>query len=235
MKLSRRSFVGSVSAIGAGVATIGTLGASHEADGQIVYMPGDWHGAEFDKLCKSKARVKQVFDATSLAEGGPLSPIKNSFNGLQFGYSVPPDQIKIVAALRGQANLLNFDDSMWEKYKLGEYTKTDDPKTKAPAVRNVFYAKDAALTSTNVNDKTSVYQDYSIEALCGRGMTMLSCHNATMHQAAGIVRRFSLSVMPDEVTKDLQAHMLPGCISVPAMVAAVAMLQCDGKYAYTMG
>jgi hypothetical protein len=29
--------------------------------------------------------------------------------------------------------------------------------------------------------------------------------------------------------------MLPGSISVPAMVAAVAVLQCDGKYAYTMG
>jgi len=232
MKLSRRSFVGSISA---GVAAIGTLGASSEAEGQMIYMPADWHGAEFDKLLKSKARVKQVFDATSIADGGPLGPIRNSINGLQFGYNVAGDQIKIVAALRGQANLLNFDDSMWEKYKLGEYSKTDDPKTKAPAVRNVFYAKDAALTSANVNDKTSIYQDYSIEALCGRGMTMLSCHNATMHQAAGIVRRFSLSVTADEVTKDLQAHMLPGCISVPAMVAAVAVLQCDGKYAYTMG
>ncbi len=229
MRLSRRSFVGSM---GAGVAAMGALGG---AEAQTIYMPADWHGAEFDKLLKSKARVKQVFDATSIQEGGPLSPIKNSFNGLHFGYAVPADQIRIVAALRGQANLMNFDDSMWAKYKLGEYTKTEDPQTKAPAVRNIFYPKDAALTSTDINDHKSIYQDYSIEALCARGMTVLSCHNATMHQAAGIVKRFSLTVTPDEVTKDLQAHMVPGAISVPAMVAAVAMLQCDGKYAYTMG
>ncbi len=230
MKVSRRSFVGGV---GAGVAALGVMSRS-EVEAQTIYMPADWHGAEFDKLLKSKARVRQLFDATSIAEGGPMGPIKNSLNGLQFGYSVAADQIKMVAALRGQANLMNFDDSMWAKYKLGEYTKTEDPKTKAPAVRNVFYPR-MGYTSTDAKDKESVYQDYSIEALCGRGMQMLSCHNATMHQAAGIVRRFALTQTPDEVTADLQAHMVPGAISVPAMVAAVAMLQCEGKYAYTMG
>jgi hypothetical protein len=33
---------------------------------------------------------------------------------------------------------------------------------------------------------------------------------------------------------DLQSHTLPGVISVPAMVAAIAMLQNEGRYAYIM-
>ena len=231
MQRSRRSFVG---AMGAGLAAMGTLGAEPRAEGQLVYKTDDWHMAEFDKLMKVKAKVKQVFDATSLADGGPLNPMKNSFNGLQFGYGVAPDQIKIIGAFRGQANLMNFDDSMWEKYRLGEYTKQEDSKTGKPATRNIFYSKGEG-TSKDINDPRSVWQDYSIEALASRGLVLLSCHNATMHQAAGLIKRFSLTQSADEVARDLQAHMIPGAISVPAMVAAIAMLQSGGGYAYTAG
>jgi hypothetical protein len=232
MSMSRRSFVGSV---GASVAALGTLAASAEhADAQLIYMPNDWHMAEFDKLLKSKARVKQVFDVSNLAGGEFMSPIKNSINGLQFGFKIPVDQINVVAALRGSANLLNFDDSMWEKYQLGEYTKTDDPKTSKPATRNLFFLKKEGATS-DVQDHNSIYQDYSVQALTPRGLTLLSCHNATTNAAGRIIKKLGLKVEVDEVVKDLQSHMLPGVISVPAMVSAIAMLQCEGKFAYTTG
>jgi len=229
MNLTRRSFVG---AIGSGAAVIGlNLPA---ADAQILYMPADWHAAEFDKLLKSKARVRQVFDCDKIESGEIFGPMKNSINGLHFGFGIPADQIKVVAALRGQANLLNFDDSMWEKYRLGEYTKVDDPKTGKPAVRNPFYPKkDSKITDPQ--DRESIYQDYTIEALCERGLTLLSCHNATENQVRGIVKKFALTTPVEDIVKDLQAHMLPGCISVPAMVSAIAMLQCEGHYAYTTG
>ena len=232
MGMSRRSFVGSV---GAGVAALGTLGASaSNAEAQFVYMPNDWHMAEFDKLLKSKARVKQLFDCEKLDNGDFLSPIKNSINGLQFGYNIPADQIKMVGALRGSANLINFDDSMWEKYQLGEYTKTDDPKTSKPAIRNPFFTRKEGL-SKDPQDQKSMYQDYSAQAMMDRGMVFLSCHNATTHQAQGIIKKFGLKADVDEVVKDMQSHMLPGVISVPAMVSAIAMLQVDGKFAYTIG
>jgi hypothetical protein len=243
MNVSRRKFVGSM---GAGVAALGTLNAaggqaaqapnsaSGPEHGHMVYLTDDWHMAEFDKLCKSKARVKQVYDCEAIKEGDLFNPMKNSINGLQFGFGIPADQIKVVGALRGPANLLNFDDSMWEKYKLGEYTKTNDPKTQQPATRNVFYPKKEGGT-TDVQDRASVYQDYSIEALMGRGLQLLSCHNATENQARAIIKKFSLTVPLEEMVHDLQAHMLPGVISVPAMVAAIAMLQSEGRFAYTMG
>jgi hypothetical protein len=232
MGMSRRSFVGSM---GAGVAALGSLGASaSNADGQVIYMPADWHAAEFDRLVKSKARVKQLFDVDKLDNGGFLNPMKNSINGLHFGFNIPADQIKIVAALRGNAVVVNFDDSMWEKYKLGDYGKVDDPMTSKPAVRNIFYPKKPG-GSTDPESQDSIYQDFSLEALLGRGMQLLNCHNATNFVARGIVKKLSLTVPAAEVAHDLEAHTLPGVISVPAMVAAIAILQVDGHYAYTAG
>jgi hypothetical protein len=232
MSMSRRSFVGSV---GAGVAALGSLGASAPtAEAQMIYMPADWHAAEFDKLLKSKARVKQLFDVDKLDNGSFLNPMKNSFNGLHFGFNIPADQIKIVAALRGNAVVVNFDDSMWEKYKLGDFGKVDDPKTSSPALRNVFYPKKAG-GSTDPESPDSIYQDFSLEALMARGLQLLNCHNATNFVARGLVKKLSLTVTAAEVAHDLEAHTLPGVISVPAMVAAIAMLQVDGHYAYTAG
>jgi hypothetical protein len=232
MSMSRRSFVGSV---GAGVAALGALGAgASNAEAQLVYMPNDWHTAEFDKLLKSKARVKQLFDCEKLDNGEFLSPVKNSVNGLQFGFNIPADQIKMVGALRGSANLINFDDSMWEKYQIGEYTQTNDPKTSKPAVRNPFFTKKDGL-SKDPQDPKSAFQDYTVQAMMERGMTFLSCHNATTNQARNIIKKFALKAELDDVVRDLQAHMLPGVISVPAMVSAIAMLQVDGKFAYTVG
>ncbi len=231
MKLTRRSFVGTIASA---AAVAGVALPSSDAEAQLVYMPGDWHAAEFRKLVEVKAKIKQLYDASTVNEGGPFNSMKNSLNGLHFGFGVPVDQIKIVGAFRGLANLMCFDDSMWEKYKLGEFANVKDPKIAKPAERNVFYPK-LGYTATEVNDPKSVYQDYGIEALLPRGLTLLSCHNATTFAARGIVKKQALTATVDDVVKDLQAHMLPGTISVPAMVAAIAVLQGDGGFSYIAG
>jgi hypothetical protein len=56
--------------------------------------------SEFNQLAKNPARVKQVFDITRVGEGSSLNNIKNSLNGLHFGFGIPNEQIKIVAARR---------------------------------------------------------------------------------------------------------------------------------------
>lgn len=224
MNVTRRSFV---SGIGAGAAAL----ALPAAEGQLVFKQTDWHFAEFDKLLKSTAKVKQIFDAKSIADGGFLTPLKNSFNGLHFGFGIPADQIRIVAALHGPANLMNFDDSMWEKYRLGEYTKINDPKTSKPVTRNPFFAKKYG-PATDPNDRTSIYQDASIETLQSRGMQLLSCHNSTEGVVHALIEQFSLKTPAEEMVADLQSHMVAGAIAVPAMVAAIALLQSEGHYTY---
>jgi hypothetical protein len=230
MKVTRRSFIGSV---GTGVAAATTIaGSLASAHADLVYQHNDWNFAAFDKLIKFKGKGKQVYDCHPINEGDFLGAIKNSFNGLQFGYGIPADQIKIVAAMHGPANSINFDDSMWAKYKIGEWLKIDDPDTKKPATRNIFYPKKNPKGGTNPSDRSSVYQDPGIEALIPRGLQLLGCHNATEGQAATLVKHNSLTASVEEVVQDLQTHALPGVIFVPAMVAAISILQTEGKYSY---
>lgn len=229
MDLNRRSFVGM---IGGGLAVAAAAGTTTRlVDAQLVYELTDWHRADFDKLVKDTAIVKQVYDIKAIGEGKFLSNMKNALNGFRYGFHVPHDQVRLVAALHGPSNMLNFDDSMWEKYQLGEWLKVDDPKTGKPATRNIYLRKSAGA-STDPNDKSSIFQDTSIEALQSRGAHFLSCHTATEEQAVTLSARSSLKTPPEEIVKDLQAHTVPGVLIVPAMVAAISLLQSEGRFTY---
>ncbi len=127
--------------------------------------------------------------------------------------------------------MLNFDDSMWEKYRLGEWLKVTDPKTGKPAVRNIYYPK-ASSDSKDPNDRTSVFQDTGMQALQSRGVQFLSCHTATEEQARVLVKQYSLTDSAERIVQDLQAHTLPGILIVPSMVAAISLLQSEGHYTY---
>jgi intracellular sulfur oxidation DsrE/DsrF family protein len=234
MKVSRRSFLGTV---GSGVAAITVGAASAEgalAETPLVYEHGDWKFAEFDKLLKFKGRGKQMYDLHGMDDGSFFNAMKNSINGLVYGYGVPAEEIKLVTCTHGSSNLMNFDDSMWEKYKIGELAKVTDRETGKPALRNVYYPKKNPKGSTELNDRKSIYQDDSIEALLGRGLQMLCCHNATTAQANALIKQNALTAPVEEVVADLQTHTLPGVIVVPAMVAAISMLQSEGHYTYIM-
>ncbi len=232
MKVSRKVFVGRAAAAFAAVAAGGS-----RADAQLVYRHSDWKFAEFDRLVHSRARVKQVFDATAINEGRFLNNIKNSLNGLQFGFEIPAAQLQIIAALHGPANTVNFNDSAWEKYHFGEVFKVTDPATGKPTVRNPFYASKAGAElhypSQDPNHEDSPYQDRSMQGLQARGVKFLSCHSANEEFARLLIHQLKLSVEPDDLVKDLESRSYPGVLVVPSMVAAIALLQADGHYAYT--
>ena len=229
--LTRRSFVGQATA---SLAALGAMASS--ANPQLVYKRADWKIAEFDQLVKNPARVKQVFDENQIGGGKFLNNIKNSLNGLHFGSNIPSDQIKITAAMHGPANVLNFDDYVWQKYRIGEWLKVEDPKTGQPAVRNPFFASKAALelhyATQDPNDENSLFQDTSIQALQLRGVQFLCCHTATEEQSRLLIRQFALSQQPEEIVKDLFGHTVPGVLVVASMVAAIALLQSEGHYSY---
>ena len=230
-RMSRRFFVEQATAGVAALGAAGSVGA-----GQLVYRAGDWKIAEFERLVKDVARVKQVFDATQVGEGKFLNSIKNSLNGLHFGFNIPVKQIKVVAAMHGPANLLNFDDYVWEKYRVGEWLKVDDPKTGGAAVRNPFYVSKVAVgaqgSDQDPNDESSALQDSSMQTLQSRGVQFLCCHTATEEQARVLVRQYGLSGQPEEIVRDLLAHTWPGVLVVASMTAAIALLQCEGRYSY---
>src|SRR5260370_26203838 len=105
-RMSRRSFVSTAATSVAALATLGTAGGNAEA--QLVYTKADWKISEFNQLAKNPARVKQVYDIIPIAEGRFLNNIKNSLNGLHFGFGIPEEQIKLVPAFHGPPNSLNY-------------------------------------------------------------------------------------------------------------------------------
>ena len=62
-----------------------------------------------------------MYDVIPIREGKFLNTMKNSLNGLRFGFGIPKEQIKVVGALHGSANMLNYDDYddyVWNKYRI---------------------------------------------------------------------------------------------------------------------
>lgn len=225
--VSRRSFFAPIS--GALVAAA----AGRSAHGQLIYQRSDWNVEEFQRLAAHSARIKQLYDVNNIGNGRFLNSVKNSLNGLEFGFGIPVREIQIIGALHGPANLLNFDDSMWQKYHLGEIFQVTDPETNKPAIRNPFHrSRMGATTSKDLNDENSSLQDTSLDGLHSRGVRFLCCHTATEEQARLLMKRLKLNQQPEEIVKDLLNHVHPGTLVVPSMVAAIAVLQGEGRYSY---
>jgi hypothetical protein len=228
---SRRSLLGGAVA----AATAATI-LSDPLHAQYVWQKSNWQAADFETLTHSSRRIKQVVHAFAVSDGRFLKNCKNSLNGLHSGMGVAADQIQLVAALNGPANLLNYSDYVWQKYRIGEWVKVNDPKTGEPAVRNPFYPSGAGpelkYTSDNLDSPESLSQDSSVQGLQARGVRFLSCHVSTEEAARALIKQNGLSAPPEDVVKDIQAHALPGVIIVPALAAALAYLQGEGHYTY---
>ena len=142
-EILRRAFVGR-----AIVAWASSVVLGETSRGQLVWTKAQWGVQDFQSLVHVPRRIKQVFDASAINGGRFLNNVRNSMNGLHFGSGVPVEQIQLVCAMRGTANMMNYDDYAWQKYRLGEWTKVDDPKTGKAATRNIFYASKAGAAGT---------------------------------------------------------------------------------------
>jgi len=233
-EFTRRTLLGG--AVAAAATTAATNLWNEPVHAQYVWQKSDWQAAEFDALTRASKRFKLVVHGFGLNDGRVLRNVKNALNGLRFGSNVPADQIQVVCALNGPANLMNYTDYVWEKYRIGAWAKENDPKTGEPAVRNPYYpAKGGAslrYPSDDPSSEDSIYQDHSVQALQSRGVRFISCHSSTEETARAVIKLNGLSAQPEDIVKDIHAHAFPGVLIVPALSAALAQLQCDGHYGY---
>jgi hypothetical protein len=234
--ITRRSFASKVAAC---IGAIGTLSSLNQgAEAQIVWKASEWKLSSFEELLGEKARVKQLFDITQVENGASLAKVKNSLNGLHYGFGVPVDQIRIIGGLHGPANLLNYDDYVWSKYKIGAWLKIEDPQTGQPAAKNPYYlsgiTSDAAkiTASTDPSEEASPLQDASMQGLQRRGVRFLSCHTALEEQVRQLIKHYNLSEDPETIVRDMLAHTVPHVLVVASMVSAIALLQSEGRYSY---
>lgn len=233
--LTRRLFVSRAAAAGATMLGL-FASATGAGEAQLVWRASEWRLTGFHKLVRDRAKIKQVHDIVPISDGIFLNGMKNSLNGLQFGFGIPKDQIKVVGGLHGPANMLNYDDYIWNKYQIGEWLNVIDPVTEKPSVRNIFYgsknSREQLSGPIDPDDENSVYQDRSMQALQWRGVQFLSCHTALEEQARVLVRRNKLSQPPEDVVDEMLSHTEPGILVVAGMAAAIALLQSQGHYTY---
>lgn len=228
--LTRRSFATSLTKA---VALVGALAPfSRRAEAQVVWSEHEWRIADFNKLLAVQGELKQVFDITSVP--GSLEKVKNSLNGLQVGFGLPPAAIRTVVGLHGPANFLNFGDAVWKRYPIGEVFGVKSIDGKGPATRNEFYTSvfPAGSLAGDASELHSAWHDDSMQGLSRRGVRFLGCHTALEFQVRQLKQRASLPEEPEAIVQDMLQYLLPGSLMVVSMVSALAMLQAKGSYAY---
>ena len=129
--------------------------------------------------------------------------------------------------------MFGFNDAMWAKYKLGEYTGLKDATGK-PYTRNVFNrpTKDdvhlvmQAVQTPPIPAFAEAMPGLGIESLQKMGSKFLMCANALGGWCFELEARGKGKAA--EIEKDLRANLLPGVTIVPAMVIAIEQGQAAG-------
>jgi len=160
--------------------------------------------------------------------------VRNTLNGLTFGFGYAPDRIAVAICPHGPSSSYGFSDYVWQKYKIGEAFKLKDVQGNS-VTSNVFLKPDHPLNdSKDPSEPRGIFQDTSIETLQKRGVVFTTCHTAVEEQAHTLVRDgFAPAGMgPQDVANDILTHLIPGSVVVPSMVGAIAVMQARYQYTY---
>ena len=180
-------------------------------------LPGD-ADAWFSKI-KGKHRI--VFDVPRPHEIFPFAWSK-VFLLTNAATGTPEKDNSVVVVLRHDAIPYAMEDRLWEKYKFGETFKIDDPKTKAPAIRNPFWKPQPG--DYKVPGIGNV--DIGIDQLQDNGVMFCVCDMAMTVYSA--VAAQGMNQDPAEVKKDWLSGLLPGVQAMPSGVWAVGRAQEHG-------
>ena len=177
-------------------------------------------------LAKLTAPHRCLFDAAKHGDGLPQIHVLNYITTYQKAYNVPNSAVNTVftayGAPGGPATIgLAWNDAMWAKYKVGEQIGLKDSAGKF-ITTNVFNrpkAGDPILFNGSVAAA-------SLEALQKLGTVIIMCNNAFMAWV-GYLSGKGLGSAAD-IEKDIRANLLPGVVTVPAMVIAIEKAQGKG-------
>lgn len=172
----------------------------------------------FDKI-KGKHRV--VFDVTQPHDILPFAwprvfLVTNAATG------TPEKECSAVVVLRHDAIGYAFQNSLWEKYKLGEIFKAEDPLTKKPATRNPFWQpKPGDFKVPGVGNVA-----IGINELQESGVLFCVCSMAITVYSAAIAEAMKLDA--EKLKQEWIEGILPNIQVVPSGVWAVGRAQEHG-------
>jgi hypothetical protein len=154
----------------------------------------DWPGA-------LKGRYRQVVDAYEANSGFPLAFVHN------FLWPNDPADTSAVLVLRHGAFPIALNDAMWQKYKIGESFKINDPETQAPAVKNPFYKPKPGVLAVD---------DMALDRLLAKGTVVGACNVALNVQSKRLAGNAGVSA--EEAAKEWAANVIPGVTLIPSGV-----------------
>ncbi len=135
-------------------------------------------------------------------------------------YGVPEEQYSLAVITHGAAVQGLFRDEVWQRFALGAFYKVNDPKTGAPATRNIY------LTSQDGEPSDAAVLD-----LMKRGVTFVVCNVALRSLSKRLAREGST---PDAMYADLAAGLVPGAFLVPDVFVSMQRAQKRGvAYVFT--
>ena len=135
-------------------------------------------------------------------------------------YGVPEAQHGIAVMTHGPAIQGLLGDDVWQRFALGAFYKVNDPKTGAPATRNIY------LTAQDGEPP-----DAAVSELMQRGVTFVVCNVALRTLAK---RLASAGGNADALHGELVAGLVPGTFLVPDLFVSIARAQKRGvAYLYT--
>jgi hypothetical protein len=205
----RRRFVSAV-------ASLASLAAARLSEAGQGGAPPRGTAGEFDMgwLDQLKGKHKQLYDLGSLqlsVEPRPLRFGRNFLDTFRDVYHLEYPDVNTAVGISGPAFPMNATDRLWVKYKLGERSSIVDPKTKQPAVRNIFY-----------DDGTPI----SVKAMQARGTIFWQCNVALGAIAQQLADDFKTPFA--EVRADLIAGLNPGVKLMPSHVMSLGLAQEKG-------
>jgi intracellular sulfur oxidation DsrE/DsrF family protein len=217
-KTDRRDFLSSVAASAAalGLGSLATLSAhAGEQNNNHLYADAD------EWFSKVKGKHKIVFDVTGPHEILPFA-WPRIFLATNEKTGTPSKDCGVVVILRHSAIGYALDSSLWEKYKLGDFFKANDPKTNAPSTRNPFQqpkADDFVVPGfgpipIGIND---LQASGVMFCCCDAALTVYSAVAAQMSKGDAAA-----------IKQEWVAGLLPGIQVVPSGVWAVGRAQEHG-------
>lgn len=170
-------------------------------------------------MSKISARHKAVFDSPEINDGTALYHAMSYLGSVKDVFGTGDSDASVVVVLRHAAVPMLYNDAMWEKYKLGAETKTNDEKTKLPVTRNIFFQRLDKDGNPSPDDKPSP----TIKSLTARGVIFVGCDLATR----GFSYRLAQKTKQEQraVYEEIRNNLVPGATLMPTGIFGMLLAQ----------
>lgn len=209
----RRGFLVRLSQATAAVTAL--LADSHRLEAGVASGPADpdaWI-ARLKGQQKVMIHVHQYFSTALVDARNMLANARNK-------YGVPESENSIAVITHGPAIQGLLRDDVWQKFSLGEFYKVNDPKTGAPATRNIY-----------LTPQDGEPPDAAVLDLMQRGVTFVVCNVAVINLSKRLAKP---GTTPEALHDELAAGLVEGAVLVPDVFVAMQRAQKRGvAYIFT--